>query len=329
MTVIYHEEDGNLDDLAGKTVGVIGYGDLGMPIALNLHDSNVRVIVTGSADEQVASSRDGFSVATLAAITRQADIIMLMLPDEIMSEVYMTYVSPNLKRGDTLVFSSAYNVAFGFIEAPPFVDVGLIAPRTLGGNLRERYIAGEGVQSFVAVGQDASGHTWQTILALARALGALRAGAVEVSIEQEAEINLFIQQAIIPAVYNIMMTAAQLLLKTGYPPEAVLPDLYLAGKFSDYMQKAAQEGLMHALEMLNLSGQYGAYSRMNRFNEIKLERLMEITLEEIRSGDFAQEWKREFTDGYPRLKNLRKQQQGVNLWELEEQTLDLLRGYES
>ncbi|MBC7869498.1 MAG: hypothetical protein H7Y09_01555 [Chitinophagaceae bacterium] len=328
MTVIYHEDDGNLDDLANKTVGVVGYGDLGKPIALNLQDSHVRVIVTGSADEQVAASRDGFSVATLAAITRQADIIMLMLPDEIMADVYMTYVSPNLKRGDTLVFSSAYNVAFGFIEAPPFVDVGLIAPRTVGGVLRERYVTGEGVQSFVAVGQDASGHTWQTILALARALGLLRAGAVEVSIEQEAELNLFIQQAIVPAVYNIMITAAQLLLKTGYPPEAVLPDLYLAGKFSDYMQKAAQEGLMHALEMLTLGGQYGAYSRLNRFNEIKLERLMEITLEEIRSGDFAQEWKREFTDGYPRLKNLQKQQAGLNIWELEEQTLDMLRGYE-
>lgn len=324
MTIIYQEHDASLQDLAGKTVAVIGYGNLGRAVTLNLNDSGIHVIVSGNEEECAAAAGDGLPTTDIANAVRDAAIIMLLVPDESMTTLYMAHISPNLKRGDTLIFSSAYNFAFGYIEAPPFVDVGLIAPRTISGDLRPGYLAGQGFPSFVAVGQDASGKTWTTVLGVALASGLLRAGAVEVNIEQEAELSLFIQQAILPAFHNMMLTAAQLLLKQGYTPEAVLTDLYLSGKFTDYIQQVAQKGMMNALELTTSTGQYGTLSRLSRFNESKLERLMEITLEEIRTKDFAQEWEQEYADGHPRLNRLRKQESAHDIWELEQQTLDLL-----
>jgi ketol-acid reductoisomerase len=324
MTVIYHEDDGDLSVLSGKQVAVVGYGHLGRPFALNLRDSGVRVTV-GVRDEERGedASADGFPFATIEDAVTDAQIIMMMLPDEVMPQVYIERVSPHLERGDTLIFASGYNVAVGFIEAPPFVDVGLIAPRTIGAAVRERFLSGQGFHSLVASGQDASGHTWQTVLALAKAIGSLKTGAVEVSIEQEAELDLFMQQAIFPAFHHLMITAANLLIKIGYPPEAALTDLYLSGEFTDYLRQASEYGLLHALQLTSPTSRYGALSRMERFSDLKLERLMEITLEEIRRGSFAQEWAKEFTDGYPRLNKMFKMQTEMDLWELEQQALEM------
>ena len=174
--------------------------------------------------------------------------------------------------------------------------------------------------SFVAVGQDASNHAWDTVLAIAAVIGSLKAGAAEVTVEQEAALNLFVQQAILPAFYHMMTAAAQLLMQQGYPAEAVLTDLYLSGKFSDTLQRVGQLGLLRTLRQSSKTGQYGTFSRLGRFNELKLERLMEVCLEEIRNGKFAHEWSQEYADGHPRLTQLLKQQELLDLWELEQQT---------
>jgi ketol-acid reductoisomerase len=234
----------------------------------------------------------------------------------------MTAVSPNLRRGHTLIFSSAYNVAFGFIEPPPFVDVGLVSPRIAGTAVRECFLKKEGFPSYVAVGQDASSHAWEMVLAVALVIGSLKTGAVEVTTEQEAALSLFVQQAILPAVYHIMTTAAHLLMGQGYPSEAVLTDLYLSGRFNAYMERVVQSGLLHTLRQTSKTGQYGTLSRLNRFNELKLERLMEISLEEIRGGKFSQEWAKEHDDGHLRLNQLLKQQESLPLWELEQQAIE-------
>lgn len=328
MTVVYYEEDGDVNFLRDKLIGVIGYGSLGRPVALNLQDSGLKVMVGQRPEESTAIlEADGITHNSIETVANACTVILMMLPDEVMPQVYLESVSPYLKKGDTLIFASGYNVAFGFIEPPPFVDVGLVAPRTIGAAVREKYESGEGFYSFVAAAQDATGNIWQTVLALAAGIGSLQAGAVETTIEQEAELDLFIQQAILPAFHNMMVTAATLLLNKGYPPEAAIMDLYISGEFNDYLERASDSGLLHAFRLSSLTGQFGIFSRLERFNELKLERLMEITLDEIRNGDFSQEWAREYADGYPRLRRLLKKQEEMDLWELEQQTIELLRGY--
>lgn len=328
MTVVYYEEDADIEFLRDKLIGIIGYGSLGRPIALNLQDSGLKIMVGQRPEESTAIlEADDIPHDSIEVVANAATVILMMLPDEVMPQVYLENVAPYLKRGDTLIFASGYNVAFGYIEPPPFVDVGLVAPRMIGAAVREKYESGEGFYSFVSAAQDASGNIWQTVLALASAIGSLQAGAVEITIEQEAELDLFVQQAILPAFHNMMVTAANLLLSKGYPPEAAMMDLYISGEFTDYLQRASESGLLHAFRLSSLTGQFGIFSRLERFNELKLERLMEITLDEIRNGDFSREWAREYSDGYPRLRRLLKKQEEMELWELEQQTIELLRGY--
>jgi ketol-acid reductoisomerase len=325
MTIVYHEEDGDLANLSGRLIGVLGYGNLGRPLALNLRDSGANVILgTRGQDTREAARSEGFSAFSIEEAVRQSQIIFMMLPDEAMPPVYLEQVSPYLQRDNMLVFSSAYNVAFGFIEAPPFVDVGLIAPRILGSVVRQCYLSGEGFHSFVSIGQDASGKAWPLLLALAKAAGTLRAGAVEVTFEREAELDLFTQQVLLPIFHQVIATAANLLINQGYPPEAVFTELYLSGEFDYYLQQASRVGLLNALQSTPLTHQYSTFSRMDRFNDLKLERLMEVTLEEIHSGKFAKEWAKEYADGHRRLNSLKKSQNNSDLWELEQQTLDLL-----
>ncbi|MBZ0302692.1 MAG: NAD(P)-binding domain-containing protein [Anaerolineae bacterium] len=327
MPLVYHEEDGSLDYLNDKLVGVVGYGNLGRPMALNLHDSGISVLVSESdADRRRLAEEEGFTLASTADLVRQADIVMLLVPDEVMPQLYLDQVSPNLERGGTLVFASSYNIAFGYIEAPPFVDVGLLAPRTLGVAVRERYLADRGFFSFVAVGQDASGEAWNTVLALAKAVGSLRmdAGAIEIAFEREAELDLFVQQAVLPMLHHVLVTAAEILTEAGYPPEVAFTDLYLSGELQDVLERASREGLFPALRLASLTSQYGTFSRLERFNDLKLNRLMEVTLDEIRSGAFAREWAKEYGDGYHRLRKLLRAQSKLDLWQLEQQAIDML-----
>ena len=327
MTNIYHESDANLNVLSGKLVGIIGYGNLGRPIANNLRDSRVSVLVGLRDDETRDHAReDGFEPLDIADVIPRCHILLFMLPDEVVPEVYLETVSPVLQRGHLLVFANGYNIAFGFVEPPPFVDVGMIAPRTIGAAVRARYQEGSGFFSFVGIGQDATGTTWESLLALAKAMGGLQQGAIAISMEQEAQLDLFVQQAILPAFHHVMTTAVQVLLEFDYPPEAVMTDLILSGEFTDYLARAAQGGLLQAMRLSSLTGQYGIFSRLPRFKELKLEGLMEATLEEIRSGDFSTEWAREYENGYPRLDGLLRAQEQLDLWKLERRTLMLLRG---
>lgn len=325
MTVIYHDEMADLAALTGKRVGVIGYGSLGRPVALNLRDSGIHPLVgarTESTRDRILE--DGIDAASVPLTVQRSDVLILLLPDEEMPAVYLQDISPHLRRGQMLLFSSAYNVTYRFIEPPPFVDIGLIAPRMSGSGVREAYERGDGFQSFVAVGQDASGQAWPVLLAVARAIGALRAGAIELSFERETELDLFMQQAVMPALYHLMTTAAALLLARGYPPEAAFTELYLSGEFAHFFQQVAQSGMLNALRQSPLPHQYGMVSRIDRFSDLKLERLMEVTLKEIESGDFSREWAKEYTDGLRRLKAFYRNQDGRDLWELEQQTLELL-----
>lgn len=325
MPVVYYEDDADSNVLAEKRVVLFGYGQQGRLAGLNMRDNGVRLLVSGTPGDITEARSDGFITADPTVAAKEADVLIFMLPDEKTTDFYMQYVSPHLKRGNVLIFGSAYNVAFGFVEPPPFVDVGVVAPRTAGGIPWKSRLSGDGFPSFVAVGQDASTHAWEVTLAVALVMGVLRSGAVEVSVEQEAEISLFIQQAVMPLFYQIIVSAARLLSEEGYPPEAIFTDLYLSGKFSNYFESITRSGVIPALETMSRTAQYGTLSRLDRFKELKLSRLMEVTLEEIRDGNFAREWSQEYNVGQQRLDKLLKAQKSMDMWELEQQTLDMLQ----
>jgi ketol-acid reductoisomerase len=252
-------------------------------------------------------------------------MVFVMLPDEIAPQVYLHDMAPNLRPNDTLVFASGYNVAFGFIEAPPFVDVVLIAPQAIGQGVRQGYVAGNGFPSFVAVGQDTSGEAWARVLAAAKALGALHRGAVELTFQQEAELDLFAQQALLPALYSVLYTAAEVLNREGFPPEAVAISLYLSGELGYIITQWAETGVLPGLQMLSRTAEFGTLSRIEHFREVKLNRQMESVLDSIRRGEFAQEWAAEYADGYPRLQALRRRLESASIWQNEQAALAILK----
>jgi ketol-acid reductoisomerase len=325
MSVIYRDSDGNLGLLMDKHITVIGYGNMGRPIALNLRDSAFPILVGNRNDPYSGQAyHDGFEVTSIADAALRSDLLFILLPDEITPQVYLHEIASGLRAGDTLVFASGYNVAFGLIEPPPFVDVVLVAPQTVGQNVREGYISGEGFPSFVAVAQDASGEAWPRVLAVAKALGALHRGAVELTFQQEAELDLFTQQALMPALHSVVQTAIELLNREGFPPEAIYMSLYLSGELGYVISKWAESGVLPSMKLHSLTRQYGTLSRIERFKEVKLNRQMEAVLDSIRRGDFAQEWASEYADGYPRLEALRRRLSEMSIWQHEQQVLNTL-----
>jgi len=327
MAVVYHDSDANLGLMMDRKIAVLGYGNMGRPFALNLRDSAFPVLVGNQQDAYAEQAyRDGFEIVPIAQAAAQSTLIFVMLPDEIATQVYLQEIAPGLQPGDTLVFASGYNVAFGFIEPPPFVDVVLIAPQAIGQGVREGYIEGRGFPSFVAVAQDASGEGWARVLAAAKAVGALHHGAVELTFQQEAELDLFTQQALLPALFGVLSSAIEVLNREGFPPEAVMSSLYLSGELGYIVTKWANAGVLPSLQQYSQTAQYGLLSRLERFREVKLNRQMEAVLGHIRSGEFAQEWAAEYADGYPRLQALRRRLENAPTWQHEQSALAILKG---
>ncbi|MBK8135923.1 MAG: hypothetical protein IPK52_08795 [Chloroflexi bacterium] len=326
MTAIYFDDDVTLEPLRGKSAGIFGYSELGQALALNLRDSGIPVFTAPeSARQQAAAEMDLIPVLDVGELTRRCTVLIFVTPDDALPTLYMDGIAPHLKRGDLLVFTSGYTMAFGVVEPPPFVDVGILAPRTTGQSVRTGYETGQGALTFLSVAAASSRQALDRMLALAKGAGLLRGGALEILPEHEAYLSLFVQQAVIPAFHHIMVVAAELLVRQGIPPEAAFADLHIGGRFFDYLMQSNREGLMHTLMKSPLTAQYAALSRMARFAELRLERMMENTFEEIVSGAFAKEWSREMMEGMPRLDRLRKQEAERSVWDFEQQTLDLMR----
>jgi len=322
MAVVYHDSDADLRTIMNRTLAVIGYGQVGRPLALNLRDSAFPVLVGNRADEYAERAYlDGFEVLPIADAAARADLLLMMLPGEVTPQVYLDEIAPSLRPGDTLVFASGYSVAFGFVEPPPFVDVVLIAPQATGDAIRAGYVEGRGFPSIVAVGQDVTGAAWARVLAVAKAVGALQFGAVELTFQQEAELDLFTQQAVLPALHSVMQTAIEVLSREGFPSEAALMSVYLSGELAQIVAQWADVGVAASLGLHSEIAQYGILSRIERFREVKFRAQMEAILEDIRRGQFAQEWAAEYADGYPRLEALRRRFEQLPTWAVERHAL--------
>ena len=306
MPVIYHDEDASPKALEGQTVAVLGYGNQGSAQARNLRDSGLETIV-GNIDDPYRDEAlaDAFEVVPIAAASERADLLFLLTSDEVMPDVYEKDVAPHLVPGKLLCFAHGYNVAFGLIVPPGYVDVILIAPRMIGAGVRDCYLSGEGFPSFVGVHQDATGAAKQRLLALAQAVGSTRAGCLEMNMNDEATLDLFTEQAFGPAFGRVMMTAVETLVEAGYPPEAVLMELYLSGELAYSFLKIRELGMLRQHELHSHTSQYGTITRSARYADLEgtLKERMRETLEEIRSGAFAREWS---TDREQKLELLEK-----------------------
>lgn len=323
MAVIYHDEDANLEVLAGETIAILGYGNQGSAQAKNLRDSGLPVIV-GNIDDpyREAARRDGFEVVSIAEASARAGILFVLTADEIMPEVYEKSIAPHLTPGKLLNFAHGYNIAFDLIKPPEFVDVVLIAPRMIGAGVRDSYLSGEGFASFVGVHQDATGRAKERMLALARALGSTRAGCLEMTMKDEATLDLFTEQAFGPAFGKVMMAAIDTLVEAGFPPEAVLMELYLSGEMAYSFLKIREVGMLKQHQLHSHTSQYGTVTRSARYEELEpvLRRKMADTLEEIRSGAFAREWSTDRADKVAMIQQVHEMMAALPMARWEEET---------
>ena len=307
---VFYERDADLAVLNGKVVAMIGYGNQGRSQALNLRDSGVNIIV-GNIDDPYKQRAiiDGFQPLSIAEAAERGDIVMLVIPDEVQDFVYRESIAPHMKAGKALSFASGYNVRFGLIDASKDVDVIMVAPRTIGRQVRVAFEAGGGVNADVDVSHDATGNAWAITLALAKGIGCTRAGAFHTSFATEAELDLFAEQALWPAIFECLLTAYEVLEEQGYPKEAIALELYASAEPADIFLAMARQGPFQQMAYHSPTSQYGVLSRRKDAtgsNE-SLRRRMKERLETIRNGDFAREWSQERASGYALLERLRKE----------------------
>lgn len=289
--------------LLGERLAVLGYGHLGRPFALNLRDSGVSNLVIGNIEDEYAvqARQDKFKVLPLGQAVSQADVILVLLPDEIIPEIYATEISPNLESNAAIVFASGYNLGYGLIQAPNDVDVLLLAPRMAGENARQRFLNGQGFYAFVSVEQDASGKAWKRLLGLADGTGILKAGALELSATQEADLDLLVEQTVGAAIGVSIMSAFSLGVDAGIPAEALALEMYMSEEMEMVFRSFREVGMFAASRVHGPTALFGGYIRTMRLLQSELIEVFEETFEEIRSGEFARKFQEERGAGYPSL----------------------------
>ncbi len=291
MAKIYYDSDCNLDLLKGKTVAVLGYGSQGHAHAQNLKDSGVNVIVglkPGSARWQLAE-RDGLKVYDTAEAAKMADIIMVLVPDQVQPDVYQECIKPNLKKGDILMFAHGFNIHYKQIIPPDFVDVIMVAPKGPGHTVRSQFVEGRGVPSLIAVYQDASGQARDYALAYASGIGAGRAGILETTFAEETETDLFGEQCILcGGITELMKAGFETLVNAGYQPEIAYFECIHEMKL--IVDLIYQGGLSLMRYSVSDTAEYGDYTTGKRIITEQTRNEMKKVLEEIRNGSFASKW---------------------------------------
>jgi len=297
---VYYDTDASLDRLAGKPVAIIGYGSQGHAHALNLRDSGVDVRVGLPVDSRSRSKaiEAGLRVMLPREAAREAQVVMLLVPDTSQPEVYETELREELQPGATLMFAHGFNVHFQFITPPGGVDVSMVAPKAPGHRVRELYQEGGGTPALVAVAQDASGGALADALAYARAIGCTRAGVIQTTFAEETETDLFGEQAVLcGGVSHLVKAAFETLVKAGYQPEvAYFECMHELKLIVDLMY---QGGLNYMRYSVSDTAEYGDYRSGPRIVTDDTKRAMQDLLAEIRDGSFARQWVSEHRSGRP------------------------------
>jgi len=305
---MYYDKDADLGLITGKTVAIVGFGSQGHAHAQNLRDSGVTVVVSdlpGTPNAQRAE-KAGFKVLTAAEATKQADAIMMLVPDDVQARLYRSDVGPNLRAGMTLMFAHGFNIHFNQIVPPKDVDVSMVAPKGPGHLVRRQYEEGKGVPSLIAVYQDASGSAKAFALAYAKGLGATRAGVIETSFQEETETDLFGEQAVLCGGCTELVTAGfETLVEAGYQPEiAYFECLHELKLIVDLIWEKGISGMRYSISD---TAEYGDLTRGPRVIDCDVRDTMRELLAEIQSGEFAREWILENQAGRPVYSALKRQ----------------------
>jgi len=306
MNAMY-DRDADPQKLAGKTIAIVGYGSQGRAHARNLRDSGCDVIAAlreGSPSRSLAAE-DGVPHDSIEHAVARADVVMILAPDEEQPALFMRSIAPHLKPGAYLAFAHGFAIHFGTIVPPANVNVFMVAPKGPGRLVRTEFEAGRGVPCLICVAADPSGDTREVALAYASAIGGGRAGILESTFKEEAETDLFGEQAVLCGGLTRLVTAGfETLTEAGYAPEmAYFECLHEVKLIVDLMYERGIEGMRDAISN---TAKYGDYSRGDRIVTDETKREMKKILTEIQSGAFAQEWVAEHAAGKPRFSEFRK-----------------------
>ncbi|MGQ0825518.1 MAG: ketol-acid reductoisomerase [Actinomycetota bacterium] len=310
MTTILYESDADLADLRGATIAVVGYGNQGRSWAQNLRDSGYapRVCVRRDESRELAIA-DGFDAADIESAD-EADIVCILVPDDVIP------LLPISSRADGCsIVASGYTLAFDRLA--PAGDVGMVAPRMLGPEVRRCYVEGVGFITAVGVHQDRTGKARARVLAVAKAIGGLTQGAIEMTAKQEALLDLGVEQVLSPALAAVSNAFVATMLAHDIPLEAIITELVLSGEVERTYRLLREVGYAVQSEFHSPTSQYGQLSRRGSFDHLDFAATMRALTADIESGRFADEWDAERDAGYPRLAALKEQHAGPMVREFE------------
>lgn len=305
MPRIYRDDDVDLSVLSTRTIGIIGYGNQGRAQALNIRDSGFQPLIANRDDGyKDVAIRDGFAVHPIGHVAEKADVILMLLPDEVQPQVYESQVRPHLETGDVLCFASGYNVFCRTIEPPAGVGVIMVAPRMIGAAVRDLYMKRLGFPCLVAGREGDDPQYLSVALALAKAIGGTRLGAFQSSFREEVVIDLFAEQMLWPGIIKLCLLYFEKLVENGCDPEIVATELHLSGEFVEIAKAMITHGFFGQLKLHSQTSQYGQLSRMDRMAPPELLARVDEAIQGIASGQFHTEWATEQQAGKPNMKRL-------------------------
>ncbi|MDO5041050.1 MAG: ketol-acid reductoisomerase [Peptoniphilus sp.] len=294
----YYDKDCNLDVLSGKTVAIIGFGSQGHAHAMNLKESGVNVIVglAKNSKSKAKAEEFGIEVFEVSEAAKRADIVMMLVPDEVSADIYNEQVAPHMKKGDTLMYAHGFNIHYNLVTPAEDIDVIMVAPKGPGHTVRSEYEKGYGVPSLIAVHQDVSGNAKEVALAYASGIGAGRAGILETTFEEETETDLFGEQAVLcGGVTELMKAGFETLVEAGYEPEMAYFECIHEMKLIVDMINAG--GFANMRNSISNTAEYGDYVTGKRIIGEETRKNMKAVLNDIQTGKFASEFMAEFSSG--------------------------------